>query len=81
MSQFFQITSWLSFFLFLIIVLLSKPLAMMMGEIKLYPVIMAGSLPLLCTPLLSVYRGYYQSQGELDVTAKSQVVEQLVRVM
>lgn len=81
LSQFFQITSWLSFFLFLIIVLLSKPLAMMMGEIKLYPVIMAGSLPLLCTPLLSVYRGYYQSQGELDVTAKSQVVEQLVRVM
>lgn len=81
LSQFFQITSWLSFLLFLIIALLSKPLAIMMGEIKLYPVIMAGSLPLLCTPILSVYRGYFQSQGELDVTAKSQVIEQIVRVM
>lgn len=81
LSQFFQIISWLSLALFLAIALLSKPLALLMGEVKLYPVIIVGALPLLCTPLLSVYRGYFQSQGELDVTAKSQVVEQIIRVI
>lgn len=77
---YFQLSTLLSAVALIIMFCLSRPIALLMGEIQLTPVIMAGSLSLLCLPSLSFIRGYYQAQHELTITAKSQFFEQLVRV-
>ncbi|MDR1567918.1 MAG: oligosaccharide flippase family protein [Streptococcaceae bacterium] len=80
-KKFFQLSMLIATAIFLFLLVLSRPLAYLMGEVRLYPVLIAGSLPLLTLPLLSLARGYYQADELLDVTAKSQLVEQLVRVL
>lgn len=51
------------------------------GDTNLIPVIHSLSATVIIFPLLSVIRGYFQSRLEMDVIAKSEIIEQIVRVL
>ncbi|MBS4201491.1 polysaccharide biosynthesis protein [Bacillus sp. FJAT-49732] len=51
-----------------------------MGDAALAPLIKVSAFMFLFLPFLSIWRGYFQSIGNMKPTAISQVVEQLARV-
>ena len=55
-------------------------IAGMIGSQHVIPSIRAASLALLCVPLMTGLRGYFQGMQQMVPTAISQVVEQTVRV-
>ena len=71
------------------LILISTPLASIVSPIDASPAYLQTvkicyciiSLALFFVPLLSVYRGFYQGLKELTLYAKSQVIEQIVRVV
>lgn len=65
---------WLFFLLF------SHPIASLMGDRALGPLIQVVSFTFLLMPGLSMYRGSLQGQLLMEPTAISQVIEQLIRV-
>ncbi|WP_010291142.1 putative polysaccharide biosynthesis protein [Kurthia massiliensis] len=66
--------------LFALLYSLAGFFASMMGDKGLVPLLKAGSYITLTIPMLALYKGYAQATSALDVVAKSQVVEQIVRV-
>ncbi len=66
--------------LFLIVFFGAQPLARVMGDPLLTPVIQMIAFPYLFLPFFSVWRGYFQGVGNMVPTAISQVVEQFVRI-
>ncbi|OFI48454.1 hypothetical protein BG261_05980 [Floricoccus tropicus] len=79
-SQFFQVTLIISLVSFIILTVLSIPLARAMGTEKLATSLICSITPLLLVPFLSLYRGVKQSQLDMTTTAISQVLEQTIRV-
>lgn len=61
--------------------LLATPLATLMGDRQLAPIIQSVSLMFLFIPLTSVTRGYQQGRYIMTTTSISQLVEQIVRVV
>ncbi|MCM3136463.1 polysaccharide biosynthesis protein [Paenibacillus polysaccharolyticus] len=55
-------------------------IAVLIGNQHVIPSIRAASLALLCVPLMTGLRGYFQGMQQVVPTAVSQVVEQTVRV-
>ncbi|PYE43757.1 oligosaccharide flippase family protein [Paenibacillus barcinonensis] len=55
-------------------------IASLIGNQHVIPSIRAASLALLCVPLMTGLRGYFQGMQQMLPTAISQVVEQMVRV-
>lgn len=66
--------------LFLLTFLGAAPLAYLMGDRQLAPLIRVVSFTFLFVPILSFYRGSFQGNLLMIPTAVSQVAEQLVRV-
>ncbi len=66
--------------LFLLTFLGAEPLAYLMGDRQLSPLIRVVSFTFLFVPILSFYRGSFQGNLLMVPTAVSQVAEQLVRV-
>ncbi|WEV45193.1 oligosaccharide flippase family protein [Streptococcaceae bacterium ESL0687] len=79
-GQFFQVTLFLSVTAFVVLSLFSLPLAKAMGTKDLAGPLISSVLPLLLVPFLSLYRGVNQSKLDMQTTAISQLLEQLVRV-
>ncbi|MCK6078695.1 putative polysaccharide biosynthesis protein [Paenibacillus silvae] len=68
-------------FLTAIVMYASAPwIAALIGNQHVIPSIRAASLALLCVPLMTGLRGYFQGMQQMMPTAISQVVEQTVRV-
>jgi len=65
---------------FLILLLCAKWVAWLMGDVELAPMLRAASFSFLFIGVLGVYRGYYQTQQNMNIPAISQVIEQFVRV-
>lgn len=75
--------SWIglfSFIIFLSLQLFSGPIASLMGDSQLSPIIQSVSLVFLFLPFLSILRGYFQGSLNMTPTGISQVGEQIVRV-
>ena len=62
------------------LLLLAHPVAILMGDSRLAPMIRMASLSYLFIGILGVCRGYYQSQRRMNIPAISQVIEQIIRV-
>lgn len=69
-----------TFALFLLLYIYSNPISSIMGDKALAPLIRIASLSFLIVPFVSVFRGYFQSEQNMQPTAVSQVVEQGIRV-
>ncbi|MBU5356334.1 oligosaccharide flippase family protein [Paenibacillus barcinonensis] len=68
-------------FITAIVMYASAPwIATLIGNQHVIPSIRAASLALLCVPLMTGLRGYFQGMQQMMPTAISQVVEQTVRV-
>ena len=79
--QFFQLSLILSVLSFVVLTLLSQPIAKLMGQEKLAGPFVMAILPLLLVPFLSLYRGRAQAKQDMVTTAVSQVIEQSIRVV
>ncbi|UGB31066.1 putative polysaccharide biosynthesis protein [Metabacillus sp. B2-18] len=66
----------LSIFLYI----LSAPLSIFMGDIHLEPLIQLAAVSFLIVPFVSLLRGQFQADQNMNPTATSQVVEQGIRV-
>src|SRR5699024_5623203 len=66
---------------FVILFLLAKPLASMVGDIDLTLSYETAAFVFLFLPFTALLRGVLQGSGEMKPTAYSQVAEQLVRVI
>lgn len=66
--------------LFLLVFWGANVIAGWMGDPLLAPVIQVIAFPFLILPFLSVWRGFFQGQGNMAPTAISQVTEQSIRV-
>lgn len=66
---------------FLIIVLFSRPIALLLGGDYARLSLLVVSTTLLVAPYMAVYRGFFQGFEDMKPTAISQVLEQLVRVV
>ncbi|QPC47982.1 polysaccharide biosynthesis protein [Mangrovibacillus cuniculi] len=66
---------------FFIIFGFSNQISYWMGDLQLAPMIQLTAVSFLLIPIVSLYRGVYQSQGEMTPTALSQVIEQGIRVV
>lgn len=51
------------------------------GDNNLIPVLHSLAISVIIFPFLSVIRGYFQSRLEMDVVAKSEIIEQVIRVL
>ncbi|KKI91593.1 hypothetical protein WQ54_13845 [Bacillus sp. SA1-12] len=58
----------------------SDEIARFMGDLHLTKLIQISAISFLVVPLVSSFRGYYQSEQNMNPTAVSQVVEQGIRV-
>lgn len=76
----FGALSFISGLTFISLEALQGPLATLMGDAKLAPLIGSVAMMVLLMPLLAVGRGFYQADFEMRPTAISQVTEQIVRV-
>ncbi|WP_367295347.1 polysaccharide biosynthesis protein [Levilactobacillus yonginensis] len=79
-----QVTRWvwgLAIVLFGGLMLGASAIARGMGDVQLAPLIRMVSWMFLFMPALSVGRGYHQGRFNMLPTARSQVIEQLVRVI
>ena len=81
LGAFVLVTSLLAVVVFFFLFLLATPLAKMMGDIALSPLIKTVAWFFLLVPLLASFRGFYQGNLEMKPTAVSQLVEQGVRVL
>ena len=81
LDGFFTVVSLLSVIAFLVLLSLATPMAKLMGDIALAPIIRLVSFFFLLVPFLSTYRGYYQGKLDMKPTAVSQLVEQGSRVI
>lgn len=70
----------LALVLFIGLYSLSSFFASIMGDMGLVPLLKAGSYIALTIPFLALYKGHAQAVGDLNIVAKSQVAEQVVRV-
>ena len=75
-----MILTVLSATVFLILVGGAQPIAQAMGDRQLAPMLRVVATMFLLMPFLATGRGYYQGIYNVIPTAKSQVVEQVVRV-
>ncbi|MEE6658318.1 polysaccharide biosynthesis protein [Pediococcus acidilactici] len=75
-----MILAVLSVTIFLVLVGGAHPIAQTMGDPQLAPMLRVVATMFLLMPLLATGRGYYQGIYDVLPTAKSQVVEQVVRV-
>ncbi|MBU7594085.1 putative polysaccharide biosynthesis protein [Metabacillus halosaccharovorans] len=66
--------------LFFLLYIYSQPISIIMGDAKLAPLIEISSLSFLLVPFISLLRGYFQFEQNMQPTAVSQVVEQGFRV-
>lgn len=66
--------------IFILLLLLANPVAVLMGDSRLAPMLRMASLSYLFIGILGVCRGYYQSQRRMNIPAISQVIEQMIRV-
>lgn len=66
--------------LFLLLYIYANPISAIMGDIQLSPLVKIASLSFLLVPFVSLLRGYFQYEQNMQPTAISQVVEQGVRV-
>lgn len=86
--------SWQTFYLPLLIILLcmnglialglflfALPIAEVMGVGDIASALKIIAFAFLCIPFLALLRGGFQGNGEMKQTARSQIVEQLARVM
>ncbi|MEG2254117.1 MAG: polysaccharide biosynthesis protein, partial [Vagococcus sp.] len=81
LNAFFTVVSGLSLLLFGSLYALATPIARLMGDVSLSPLIQVVSFVFLLVPFLSTYRGFFQGQLEMKPTAISQLVEQGSRVL
>lgn len=51
------------------------------GDHNLIPVLHSLAISVVMFPFLSVIRGYFQSRLEMDIVAKSEIIEQAIRVI
>jgi PST family polysaccharide transporter len=58
----------------------SSTIASYMGDSSLTPLIQVTSIAFLVVPIVSIFRGYFQSEQNMHPTAVSQVIEQGIRV-
>ena len=77
----FQILMIVGLLLFSLIFFGSPFIASKMGDPQLKPLIQVISFTYLFLPFLSVWRGYFQGQGNMVPTAVSQIVDQTIRVV
>lgn len=70
----------IQFALALLIYIAAPHLANLVGDSRLADGYVVVAFSLLFVPLLALIRGLYQASGEMEVTAISQVIEQIVRV-
>jgi len=78
-----ELHTWLvlvGFFTFILLQFGAGPLAELMGDRELAPVIQTVAYFFLFAPVLSLSRGFFQGQGNMLPTSLSQVIEQIVRV-
>lgn len=80
LRQAYPLLCWTAFILWSLSFFFSHPIASLMGDTSLQPVIRTVSFTFLIMPVLSLYRGFFQGNFLLIPTAVSQVVEQLLRV-
>lgn len=80
MQAYFPLLFWLSFGAWLFLFVMSKWLAIGMGDPLLAPLIRVVAFTFLLVPILALYRGSFQGEFVMIPTAISQVFEQLVRV-
>ncbi len=66
--------------LFFLLYIYSQPISKIMGDAKLAPLIEISSFSFLLVPFVSLLRGYFQFEQNMQPTAVSQVVEQGFRV-
>lgn len=74
------ILAGLSLLIFLFLMVGARWIAGAMGDVSLTPLLRMVSTMFLFMPLLATGRGYYQGIYDVAPTAKSQVLEQVVRV-
>lgn len=82
-SAFFKVLIWFQVIgavIFGITLILAQPLATLMGDPRLAPMLKMASLSYLFIGVLGVFRGFYQSRQRMNLPAISQVIEQFIRV-
>lgn len=79
-AKIFPLLVILSFTLAIGLLLLSPLLAKLMGNERLIGVLMVSACTFFLVPLLSIYRGAYQSELAMLASGVSQIYEQLIRV-
>ncbi len=80
-AKIFPLLVILSFTMAIGLLLLSPLLARWMGNERLTGVLMVSACTFFLVPLLSIYRGAYQSELAMLASGVSQVYEQLIRVL
>lgn len=76
-----QLALGLGFAFFLFLYIFASPIANLLGGEKVKPALLTLSLTLLIAPYMAVYRGYFQGFLNLQPTAISQIIEQIIRVI
>ncbi|UDI79309.1 polysaccharide biosynthesis protein [Staphylococcus taiwanensis] len=66
--------------IFAAILVLAHPLAILMGDPRLAPMLRMASFSYLFIGVLGVFRGFYQNKQQMNIPAISQVIEQFIRV-
>ena len=74
------LTLFFGLFSFVLIFVLSHPIAYLLGGSSVRLSLIVVSATLLIAPYMAVYRGYFQGFGSMKPTAISQVIEQFLRV-
>src|SRR5690606_31471031 len=64
-----------------IMFILSPSIAYLIGDPRIIGSIQVLAFALLFTPVIAVYRGYYQGTGQAKISSLSQLIEQLIRVL
>lgn len=80
-QELFSLLFFINSSIFLILILFSKQIASLMGNEKLYPLIIVSAMIFILCPYLAMYRGFYQSHMDLKPTSISQLLEQFIRVV
>jgi len=68
-------------FSFSFIFIFSEGIANMLGGPATRPALVVVAATLLVAPYMAIYRGFFQGYGDMQPTAVSQVIEQLIRVL
>jgi polysaccharide transporter, PST family len=80
MTLIFLYLTTIGIILFLFLYIYSNKIAVMMGDSHLTTLIKITSISFLIVPIVSILRGYFQSEQNMQPTAVSQVIEQGIRV-